>query len=94
MSAANGNWGNWTSWSSCSVTCGNGTQVRYRLCNNPAPLLGGNPCGGPDSENVTCKGLPRKFKSLGCCWCDTTFQPELDSMAQTYLHSVISKSIM
>ena len=45
----------WGRWSQCNVTCGNGTEVRQRLCNNPRPYYGGKTCIGPDRETRTCK---------------------------------------
>uniref|UniRef100_A0A915Q5G5 ADAMTS cysteine-rich domain-containing protein n=1 Tax=Setaria digitata TaxID=48799 RepID=A0A915Q5G5_9BILA len=29
-----GNWGEWTPWNQCSVTCGIGSQARYRRCSS------------------------------------------------------------
>ncbi len=40
-----GFWGPWSEYSSCSVTCGEGLQVRYRQC------LGGSQCQG-DFEQI------------------------------------------
>lgn len=48
-----GNWGDWGDWSQCSATCG-GQQQRQRLCNNPAPLHGGNNCSGEGTETQSC----------------------------------------
>ncbi|CAL7935655.1 unnamed protein product [Xylocopa violacea] len=33
----NGMWSSWTVWSLCTSTCGIGTQLRNRMCNNPSP---------------------------------------------------------
>ena len=52
--STDGNWGDWASWGSCSVTCGNGTQIRIRNCNNPSPGPGGVSCVGSSSENHDC----------------------------------------
>uniref|UniRef100_A0A7M5WM63 MAM domain-containing protein n=2 Tax=Clytia hemisphaerica TaxID=252671 RepID=A0A7M5WM63_9CNID len=56
--------GNWNSWveGTCSVVCGNGTKLRYRECNNPAPKDFGLKCANAtglnqtlyESENLTC----------------------------------------
>lgn len=52
--AINGGWSDWGGWSACSVSCGGGTQTRYRTCTNPAPAYGGAGCSGSDSETVSC----------------------------------------
>jgi len=50
-----GNWGAWSNYSDCSVSCGGeGTQIRTRLCNNPAPQNGGANCSGTDTNSQTC----------------------------------------
>ena len=36
------------------MTCGNGTQVRYRACNNPPPTHGGRNCLGPRISTQGC----------------------------------------
>ncbi|PIK51722.1 putative SCO-spondin-like [Apostichopus japonicus] len=49
-----GNWTSWTGWSDCPVTCGGDIQTRYRLCTNPPPLFGGDPCQGDMNEERDC----------------------------------------
>ncbi|GAB1607433.1 hypothetical protein Ahia01_001026800 [Argonauta hians] len=49
-----GEWGSWSHWQSCSKTCGEGHQLRQRLCNNPAPRRDGNNCRGNDQERQLC----------------------------------------
>ncbi|KAJ8312947.1 hypothetical protein KUTeg_010320 [Tegillarca granosa] len=49
-----GHWSVWEEWSECTVTCGNGTSLRTRICNNPAPYFGGRNCMGHDNESVVC----------------------------------------
>nr|XP_022286228.1 semaphorin-5A-like [Crassostrea virginica] len=49
-----GHWSDWMHWSSCSATCGIGTKTRLRICNNPAPLNGGENCFGNVSEMQYC----------------------------------------
>ncbi|CAH1773737.1 unnamed protein product [Owenia fusiformis] len=67
-----GAFGNWMAWSTCRSptkdTCGSGTQVRYRVCNNPQPKYGGNPCTGVIMETQAC--------DLGVC--NTKCQNEAD----------------
>jgi hypothetical protein len=50
----NGNWGVWSSITACSQTCGSGVQTKSRLCNNPAPLKGGEYCAGLPDEDQDC----------------------------------------
>ena len=47
-----GNWGLWGTWSECLPSCGNGTQTRTRLCNNPIPKNGGAPCIGNSTQKL------------------------------------------
>ena len=51
----NGGYTHWSEWSECSVTCGNGTRLRYRNCTNPEPMGGGTNCdeiGPPDAHEA------------------------------------------
>jgi hypothetical protein len=43
-----GFWGPWSEYSSCSVTCGEGLQVRYRQC------FGGPQCKGDFEQIQSC----------------------------------------
>lgn len=54
LNAVNGAWGDWTGYQSCSVTCGTGTQTRYRYCNSPHPAHDGLPCTGDDYQVRSC----------------------------------------
>ena len=49
-----GSWGVWSNWTSCSVSCSDGEQVRYRDCDDPAPMYGGMNCTGESRDNQTC----------------------------------------
>ena len=51
--AIDGNWGAWSDWGSCSLTCGDGQQLRQRQCDNPAPD-GGSECSGSEEEVLSC----------------------------------------
>ncbi|WAR26344.1 HMCN1-like protein [Mya arenaria] len=52
--SAQGGWTNWFSWMSCSATCGHGTHLRLRLCENPKPENGGRYCEGEGRESNDC----------------------------------------
>uniref|UniRef100_A0A8C9YCU5 SCO-spondin n=1 Tax=Sander lucioperca TaxID=283035 RepID=A0A8C9YCU5_SANLU len=53
-----GGWTPWSVWSDCSVTCGQGAQVRTRACINPPPRNNGTHCSGPDRETQDCHTPP------------------------------------
>ena len=53
-----GAWSVWSNWVTCPVTCGGGTTQRYRTCDNPLPLYGGNDCPGLANETMLCSGSP------------------------------------
>ncbi|XP_053376701.1 SCO-spondin-like [Mercenaria mercenaria] len=55
--AIDGGWSDWSNWFGCTVTCGVGSNVRYRACNNPVPENHGKPCPGDFSENITCNSF-------------------------------------
>ena len=40
----NGGWTEWREWSACSISCGGGSQTRFRNCTNPIPANGGLHC--------------------------------------------------
>lgn len=48
--------GRWSDWieQSCSVTCGEGSRLRYRKCSNPYPQHGGKKCTGKRTDHVKC----------------------------------------
>ncbi|WAR07555.1 HMCN1-like protein [Mya arenaria] len=50
----NGFFSNWSTWTTCSVSCGNGTRVRERLCDNPQPQHNGSTCTGDYKESEDC----------------------------------------
>ncbi|XP_043796167.1 coadhesin-like, partial [Apis laboriosa] len=59
----NGMWSSWTIWSSCTSSCGIGTQLRNRMCNNPSPNGNGTSCFGSASEIRQCFTKPCIVKS-------------------------------
>ncbi|KAL4222956.1 ADAM metallopeptidase with thrombospondin type 1 motif [Mactra antiquata] len=54
----NGGWGPWGTYLPCSVTCGPGVRNRYRMCNNPTPSNGGQPCVGEPKQTTPCAERP------------------------------------
>lgn len=42
--SVHGNWAEWDEWSDCLAECGDGREMRTRMCDSPAPANGGNPC--------------------------------------------------
>ncbi|CAH1776211.1 unnamed protein product, partial [Owenia fusiformis] len=51
-----GKWEEFGDWFECSVSCGNGTQVKIRECNGP--YFGGANCTGHFSEEQFCNTFP------------------------------------
>ncbi|XP_048748271.1 coadhesin-like [Ostrea edulis] len=49
-----GLWASWGSWETCTVTCGGGTQDRFRTCTNPQPQYGGADCVGANNSTQDC----------------------------------------
>ncbi|XP_033126542.1 semaphorin-5A-like isoform X2 [Anneissia japonica] len=61
-----GNFGGWTAWSEwkeCSVSCGDGVEVRYRGC-----FPGSNLCIGPDYETRSCSRPTCPVNGGWSCW--------------------------
>lgn len=54
IAMVNGAWGSWNNWSPCSKTCGDGTQKRTRVCNDPEPDNGGSECPGYSTDYKMC----------------------------------------
>ncbi|XP_022777681.1 hemicentin-1-like isoform X2 [Stylophora pistillata] len=53
-----GGWSSWGSWGRCSVTCGGGSQRRYRSCTNPPREWPGEDCQGLRRMNQPCNTNP------------------------------------
>ncbi|CAG2233604.1 unnamed protein product [Mytilus edulis] len=49
-----GSWSCWEDDGHCSTSCGNGTQIRRRRCDNLAPTNVGNECPGDNVTYVHC----------------------------------------
>ena len=65
MHLVNGGLSEWTTWTGCSQMCVQGRQTRCRLCNNPPPRCGGDPCGGMVAkEERQCLVCPSKLLLL------------------------------
>ena len=55
---ADGNWGSWETWGACSKTCGTGSRLRSRHCNDPPAMNGGADCVGDNFEQDYCSQYP------------------------------------
>ncbi|XP_071172147.1 semaphorin-5B-like [Mytilus edulis] len=49
-----GSWNCWEDDGHCSTSCDNGTQIRRRRCDNPAPTNDGDECPGDNVTYVQC----------------------------------------
>ena len=57
--SADGGFSEWSSWGSCSKSCGQGVQERFRTCDSPPPGLGGDNCTvGAWSDSRSCSERP------------------------------------
>ncbi|XP_048582035.1 zinc metalloproteinase nas-14 [Nematostella vectensis] len=70
-----GHWGRWSSWGACSKSCGDGTHVRTRLCDDSQAKNGGSGCVGDSSQSEACNlascGLGPddcEFNNGDCFW--------------------------
>ena len=54
----NGGWGDFGAWGECPASCGGAYRSRYRACNNPAPVNGGEDCTGSNTETEICNANP------------------------------------
>ncbi|XP_028409334.1 coadhesin-like [Dendronephthya gigantea] len=57
----NGGWSSWSPWSQCTASCGGGTKVRLRRCDNPIPVNNGTNCtelAGSTVETAACNIYP------------------------------------
>lgn len=71
-----GGWSPWSDWNFCSASgsCSIGYQMRFRLCDNPKPLFGGQNCHGYPAETRMCHMRHCMDNSLGhwTRWTDFT----------------------
>lgn len=62
--AVHGNWSEWGEFGECSVSCGKGTQTRFRACDNPPAAYGGRDCIGESEDIRPCNDFPCAGNSL------------------------------
>ena len=58
MFTVNGGWGEWEPYGACTKTCGDGTRIRSRRCDNPPPSGGGLDCPGDSTQTSSCNEGP------------------------------------
>ncbi|XP_014667901.1 PREDICTED: uncharacterized protein LOC106809351 [Priapulus caudatus] len=74
-----GAWSAWSGWGDCTAPCGDGVQNRYRICDDPRPLNGGQFCPGAPVETKHCRLMDcqvavtpdplAKYSNEGNCTC-------------------------
>lgn len=55
LAVVDGHWAHWSQFTLCSATCGTGSMVRTRVCDNPPPQFGGKDCEGTPYQEKRCK---------------------------------------
>ena len=60
----NGGWGDWQPYGACTKTCGAGTRIRSRKCDNPLPSNGGLDCPGDSTQTSSCTEGPCPSKEF------------------------------
>ncbi|XP_069465362.1 hemicentin-2 isoform X1 [Ambystoma mexicanum] len=64
----NGGFSDWLEWGPCSQTCGQGSQQRIRLCDNPLPANGGQACSGRHTDSRSCQLAPCPVDGVWTNW--------------------------
>ncbi|XP_037039189.1 hemicentin-1-like isoform X2 [Bradysia coprophila] len=80
----NGGWSRWYSWSACSATCGTGTKIRTRNCDNPSASHGGEYCEGNNSESAVCSVQSCAVDGGWSDWSPWTMCSKTCGMGQKY----------
>ncbi|WAR26354.1 HMCN1-like protein [Mya arenaria] len=52
--SVNGGWSEWSGYTPCDSTCGTGTKMAFRGCDNPPPQHNGMYCQGEVSKSASC----------------------------------------
>ena len=73
-SIVDGGWGEWSEWTSCSLSCGEGHQSRYRICDSPAPNAGADniwhDCERDGSSAIETRRCNKHPCPIHCKWDD------------------------
>ncbi|XP_060591307.1 SCO-spondin-like isoform X2 [Ruditapes philippinarum] len=85
---APGGWGPWQPWSPCLGSCTAANKQRFRNCDHPAPVNGGDYCAGKPIESQSCRPTGCKRAALFKCYqCDIDHQGTLcTKIKQTDCH--------
>ncbi|XP_062577895.1 SCO-spondin-like [Saccostrea cucullata] len=65
-----GSWAVWGDWTSCTISCGGGSQYRFRSCSNPSPSGGGRDCVGSLHDVQSCSQTPCPVDGGWSSWTD------------------------
>ncbi|XP_044001577.1 A disintegrin and metalloproteinase with thrombospondin motifs 3-like [Aphidius gifuensis] len=93
----NGGWSDYGDFGECSRTCGGGIKMKYRYCNNPTPMYGGQYCLGNEIYYEICatdkcpKEEPQDFRVIQCV---EIIKEEIDRMDLSSLLSALMTLIV